>query len=288
MTLFVQLLLSGLMSGAVYALLAMGMVISFRASQVPNLAHGEAFAAAGLVTASASSAGLALPAAMLLGLATGAAMAVTVELVILRPRSSWSVPALLLATLGFAFLSRGVLILVFGSDPLSFAAITSAPPVRFAGAAIQMQGVILIVCALVACIGVYLLLRHTQLGLRLRASALNSDAAQLMGIDVKTTRLIAFLLAGLMAGLAALLLIPLTSVDFQTGLGMTLRGFIAAALAGMSETRAILSGLTLGLLEGIVGGYAGALFQDPIVFAGLIAVALLQSRKLRYGGVGRA
>ena len=78
------------------------------------------------------------------------------------------------------------------------------------------------------------------------------------------------------------------SVDFQTGLSMTVRGFIAAALAGMSESRAILCGFILGMFEAVVSGYIGALFQDPIVFAGLIGLALYQSRRMRYGGAARA
>ena len=85
-----------------------------------------------------------------------------------------------------------------------------------------------------------------------------------------------------------MLLVPLVSVDYQAGLSMTLRGFIAAALAGMSAPRAILAGFALGLAESLVTSQFGALAQDPIVFLLLIGVALWQSRKVRFGGSLRA
>jgi len=84
------------------------------------------------------------------------------------------------------------------------------------------------------------------------------------------------------------LLVPLVSVDYQTGLGMTLRGFIAAALAGMSAPRAIVAGMLLGLAESLVTWRFGALAQDPVVFLALIAVALWQSRAVTFGGSARA
>jgi branched-chain amino acid transport system permease protein len=80
----------------------------------------------------------------------------------------------------------------------------------------------------------------------------------------------------------------MVSVDYQSGLSMTLRGFIAASLAGMSPLRAILGGLGLGLAEALVTTYFGALAQDPVIFIVLIAVALWQSRHVQFGGTARA
>jgi branched-chain amino acid transport system permease protein len=135
---------------------------------------------------------------------------------------------------------------------------------------------------------VTLFLIATPLGRKLRATAENADAAELVGIDTDRMRLAAFTLAGLLGGLSAVLLVPLTSADFQSGLGMTLRGVIAATLAGMSPGLAIFGGLALGLAEALVITYFGALAQDPIIFLALIGIALFQSRKIRFGGTQRA
>jgi branched-chain amino acid transport system permease protein len=92
----------------------------------------------------------------------------------------------------------------------------------------------------------------------------------------------------LLGALAGVLLIPLIAVDFQSGLAMTLRGFIAAAISGMSPVGVIFSGLGLGLFESFVGAYLGALYQDPVMFCILIGVALWQARNIRFGGSRRA
>jgi branched-chain amino acid transport system permease protein len=105
---------------------------------------------------------------------------------------------------------------------------------------------------------------------------------------VERARLVAFGLSGALAGLTALLLVPMISVDYQSGLSMTLRGFIAAAISGMSPVLAIFAGFLLGLFEAGVGAYIGALYQDPVMFGILILVALWQSRAIRFGGVRRA
>ena len=88
--------------------------------------------------------------------------------------------------------------------------------------------------------------------------------------------------------MAAVLLVPLIAIDFQSGLAMTLRGFIAGAISGMSPLGVLASGLALGVFEAMVGAYLGALFQDPVMFVALIAVALWRTRAVRFGGGARA
>ena len=78
----------------------------------------------------------------------------------------------------------------------------------------------------------------------------------------------AYAIGGVLGALAGILLIPLIAVDFQSGLAMTLRGFIAAAIAGMSPVGVLISGLGLGVFELMIGAYFGALLQDPVIFWG--------------------
>ena len=207
---------------------------------------------------------------------------------ILRPRSEWPHGTLILITLGAAFVARGVMILLVGTDPVSFPALVDAAPIRFAGGAMPIQGIALVLLGFGVSAAVGLFLATTQSGKQLLATAENPFAAELLGVDVERARLIAYGIAGLLGGLAGILLIPLIAVDFQSGLAMTLRGFIAAAIAGMSPVGVLASGLGLGLFESMVGAYLGALFQDPVMFCVLILVALWQSRKIRFGGGRRA
>lgn len=288
MNLATQAIISGLMTGAVYALMGIGLVIVYRTSRILNLAHGECFAVAGIVAALAAARGL--PAWLGLPLAVCASIALSLALYrfVLRPRTHWPMPALVLATLAVAFLMRGVMIALMGPDPVSFPTQVAGPPLRFAGGALPLQGLVLIVVGFAASLAVAALLRFTFLGKQLQATAENPAVTQLLGVNVERARMLAFGLSGALAGLSALLLVPMISVHYQSGLPMTLRGFIAAAISGMSPVLSIFAGFVLGLFEAGVSAYFGALYQDPVMFGILILVALWQSRTIRFGGVRRA
>jgi branched-subunit amino acid ABC-type transport system permease component len=283
-----QAIISGLMMGAVYALLATGLTIVYHTAQIVNIAHGESYAVAGIVTAVVAGRGVPLWIAMVAGIVVAVFFALLLERVLLRPRRSWSINSLILVTLAVAFFSRGVLDLLVGADPVSFARLFVGRPLRIAGGVLPWQGLWLIAVGFLSAIAVPLFLSGTRLGRQLRAAAENPDAAELMGVNVNFARALAFAIAGAYGALGALLLIPMVSVDFQSGLAMTMRGFIAAALGGMSPVLAIACGLFLGLAEAFVTTYWGALAKDPVVFLALIGIALWQSRHIRFGGSLRA
>lgn len=288
MNLLSQTFISGLMAGSVYALLAVGLIIVYRTSRILNLAYGETYAVAGIGAALLAGAGLPLWLSLVLALALAIVFSAALDKYVLQPRAHWPVSTLILITLGVAFLSRGVLIVLAGVDPLSFPRWVAGKPLFILGGALPAQGLLLIVAGIAAAVAVTVLLARTRFGKQLHACAANPDAAELLGINVGRARIAAFGLAGLLGGLAAILLIPLIAVDYQAGLGMTMRGFIAAALAGMIPGRGVVAGLALGIFEALVSAYLGALAQDPIVFLVLIGIALWQSRKIRYGGGMRA
>jgi len=288
MNVFTQAIYSGLMSGVVYALLATGLVLAFHTSRVVNLAHGESYALAGLVAATLTGGGWSLWIALPAAIAAAVVFSILVERFLLWPRRDWPLGSLILVTLAAAFLTRGVLQVAMGIDPLSFTRLVTGPPLRFAGGAMPRQGLALVIVGLVATLAVTAFLQHSRFGRQMHATAENPDMSALLGIDIGRIRLVSFGIAGVLGALGAVLLVPLVSVDYQTGLGMTLRGFIAAALAGMSPTIAVASGLGLGLAEALVTSYFGALAQDPIIFIALISVALWQSRKILFGGSTRA
>jgi branched-chain amino acid transport system permease protein len=283
-----QAIFSGSMMGVVYALMAVGLVIVFHTSRIVNIAQGECFAIGGIVASVVAAQKLPLWMALGAGIALAVVFSLVLERVLLRPRRAWSMNSLILVTLAVAFFVRGVLNVFVGSSPVSFPRLFVGPPLRFAGGVLPLQGLGLIVIGLLAALAVPLFLAKTRLGWQLRAAAENSDAAELMGVNVDFVRSVAFAIAGVYGALAALLLVPMVSVDFQSGLGMTMRGFIAAALGGMSPLLAIACGLFLGLAEAFVTTYWDALAKDPIVFLALIGIALWQSRDIRFGGSLRA
>jgi branched-subunit amino acid ABC-type transport system permease component len=284
-----QAIMSGIMMGAVYALLSIGLVIVYQTAHVINLAHGEAYSIAGIVVSTGVAAQL-LPVwvAVFAAIAAAIMFSVAVERFLLRPRRSWSHNALILVTLAAALFMRGVLYTLIGADAISFPRLVSGAPFRIAGGALPPQGLLLIVAGFVLALAIPLFLSGTKLGRQLRAAAENPDAAQLMGVNVDRARVLAFAIAGAYGAIGAVLLVPLVSVDFHAGLDMTMRGFIAAALAGMSPLWAILCSLLLGLGEAFVATYFDTLAKDPVVFFTLIGIAAWRSRKIRFGGTRRA
>ena len=288
MNLLTQAVISGLMIGAVYAFLGIGLVLVYRTARVLNLAHGESFAITGIAAAMLAKSGLPLPAALALAILIAVAFALSLHRFVLRPRADWPAGTLILITLGAAFVVRGVLILVAGTDPVSFPVLFSGASLRIAGGVIPPQGIALVLVGFGGSAAVAVYLAMTRSGKQLLAAAENPYAAELLGVNVERARLTAYGIGALLGALAGGLLIPLIAVDFQSGLAMTLRGFIAAAISGMSPIGVVLSGLGLGLFESMVGAYLGALYQDPVMFGLLIAVALWQSRHIRFGGTRRA
>ena len=288
MNLLTQAVISGLMIGAVYAFLGIGLVLVYRTARILNLAHGESFAITGVAAAMLVKAGVPLAAALALGVLIAMAFALSLHRFVLRPRAEWPAGTLILITLGAAFVVRGVLILVAGTDPVSFPVLFQGASLRIAGGVIPPQGIALVALGFGVSAGVALYLAMTRSGKQLLAAAENPYAAELLGVNVERARLTAYGIGALLGAFAGVLLIPLIAVDFQSGLAMTLRGFIAAAISGMSPIGVVFSGLGLGLFESMVGAYLGALYQDPVMFGLLIAVALWQSRHIRFGGTRRA
>ena len=277
------------MMGAVYAMLSIGLVIVYQTAHVINLAYGEAYSIAGSVVATIAAAQfLPIWLAVFAGIAAAILFSVAVERFLLRPRRAWSHNALILVTLAAALFMHGVLFTLIGSDAVSFPRLISGAPFRIAGGGCRRKACFSIVVGFVLAPAIPFFLSGTQLGRQLRAAAENPDAAQLMGVNVDRARILAFGIAGAYGAIGAVLLVPLVSVDFHTGLDMTMRGFIAAALAGMSPLWAIVCGLGLGLGEAFVTSYFDTLAKDPIVFLILIGIAVWRSRNIRFGGTGRA
>jgi branched-chain amino acid transport system permease protein len=285
---FTQAVISGLMTGAVYTFLGIGLVLVYRTARILNLAHGETFALAGVTAGLVARTGLPLSVTAALAVVVALVFSVSLHRFVLRPRADWPPATLILITLGAAFVVRGVLFLAAGTDPISFPPLFGGTAFRFLGGAVPPQGIALIVLGFGTSAAVGVFLSRTRSGKQLLAAAEDPYAAELLGVNVERARLIAYAIAGMLGGLAAVLLIPLIAVDYQAGLSMTMRGFIAAAICGMSPVGVIASGLALGLFEALVGVYFGALYQDPVMFCILILVALWQSRKIRFGGGVRA
>lgn len=290
MGLLIQAIVDGLTNGSAYALMATGLVMYYRSSRIINLAHGESFVVAALSTLLATRAGLPLILGITIGLLISALLAVAVERILIRPRLDWSPSMIVILTLGLAFLLRGIFRIIGGTSPYSSPYLINLPVVRLGPAVTHPQSLLLIGVTVIVGLGLVALFRATSLGKAMTAAAENPMASQLVGINIDGLRMASFGIAGLLGGIAAALIVPLSFVDYSRGLSLVLQGFVAAALASMFYPgRAIIAGLALGVMEGLVATYANPLYRTPFVFGVVLLAALIYlSRAVSFGGAARA
>lgn len=290
MALLFQAIYSGLVNGSVYGLLGLGLVLCFRSTRMVNLAHGQTYVAAALVTVKVVGAGAPLIVGIVCGLLVAVIFSVALERWILRPRSSWQPQQLIIVVVGVSLAAEGVAYLLLGPDDFSFASLAGSGTVKVFGAIFTWEGIVVIAMLVVGALLVSWILHGTVFGQAMSASAENPRTAALLGINVGTMRMVSYAVAGLLGGLSAVLVVPLSSFTYEDGLTLTLLGYIAAALAAMrSPLGACVAGLVVGVAESLVGAYVNQLLAQPLVLGVLmIAAVTVLSRRIRFGGVVRA
>jgi branched-chain amino acid transport system permease protein len=290
MALFLQTIFSSLVNGSVFALTGVGIVLCYRSSGIVNLAQGETFMIAGILTAKLVGWGVPLGLAGLAGIVAAALAALLFERLVLRSRLHWRPERLIIVTVGVAFLAEGLADRLVGADQYGFGSVLNGPPLIAGGAAISQQGVLLVAVTVVIGAGLVWFFRRTLLGQAMTASAENPQASSLLGVNVGLMRQISFGLAGLLGGISAFLVVPSSTVTFNSGLPLTLSGFAVAAFANMTHPgRALAGGFALALGEGLVGSYLSPTLETPLAFGVLLVAGVAYlARSERFAGARRA
>jgi branched-subunit amino acid ABC-type transport system permease component len=282
-----QILIGGLTTGAVYALIAVGMSLVYSISRVINLAQGGFVVLAALLAVTLQSRfklpfWLDVPAVILVLVALHAGL----ELVVIRPAARRATAErMLLVSVGVLQATGGFLLLVWGNQPYTMAPFTGFSSLHLAGVLVPTQALWVWGALALSVAGLWLMLHRTSLGLVLRATAESPTAARLMGVDADLMRLLAFVIAGGMAALAGTTIIPLTFAGFETTVPYAVNGFIAAVLGGLGRVWAAVSGgVLLGVLVAVFGRYTSGTLAE--VFAIALLIVLLLVRPSGLFGVG--
>ncbi len=277
---FLQVASSGLTLGSVYGAIALGIILIHNVTGVLNLAQGEFLILGGLsmytlwgqwewpfVLAFAASVGL----TALLGLA--------LQRLALKPAKDAPLAILFVITLAVAFLLQGSFLLIWGSDPMSLPSILGRDPINLLGVRLRPDTLLVFGMVVVLTLFIWFFFTRTSLGKALRASAENPRAASMIGINVDRVQDIAFLLAGVICGIAGVLIAPITFLSFNAGFNFTVKGVVAALIAGANNPYGgLVGGLVLGVLEAFGAAYISSLFQDAMVFT--VLLVLLAGRTL--------
>jgi branched-chain amino acid transport system permease protein len=280
----VQVLLSGLQIGCIYALMALSFYLILSATGILNFAQGEWMMVSGVLGLTLIGYGVPYPAAVVASVLGAAALALLSERLIIRPLQNRSAPQaiMLLALFGIMLVVRYGTGVVHGrlEEPLPGPAgnhvFVLADSVFVFAQTLVVYGTTVAVFA-----GVVLFIRRTWLGRSLRAAALDPLAASLIGVDLNRVRMAAFGLGGLVAAIVAWLYAPLYAVGYLTGAIPGIKGFIALFVGGMaSPFGALVGGLLLGVLEVTVSRYLPSIYSEGIAFVLLMLILFVRPNGL--------
>jgi branched-chain amino acid transport system permease protein len=286
----IQIVIGGLLQGAVFAVIALGFSLVFRVTGVINLSQG-AFCVLGallMYTFQVSWGWPTLMAAVAASVCTGAVGLVLGAISFVPALPRLSVSSMLMLTAGLLTLLQGLSLIGWSSQPYALPPFSGEAPVVLAGIRIPTQGfwVAGIVASIIAIL--WFLVQRTTLGTALRACAENRTAARLMGIGVPRMTLLSFGLAALIAGISGIAVAPIASLEFDTGGYFTNFGFIAVAIGGVgSFMGAVGGGLFLGVAEQVAAGYVSSLFANALALLVLLAVLLWRPNGLFASGPAR-
>ena len=278
----IQLIVSGTATGAIYALAALGFTLLWQASGTINFAQGEFVMLPAFAMLFCVAMGAPLWLAFLLTcIAAMLVLGVAFKLLIVDPLIKHGVIPLVIATLGFAIVMKTAVRAGFSAEAHQFA--SPFPPGQFAIAGVNVSyadvGTLLIAGLIV--LGLQAFVTRTVTGRAMQAVAQNTDAARVLGINVKRMVLYTFLINAVLACVAALLVTPTYLAKFDMGESLGLKAFLAAIIGGFNQTRgALLGGVLIGVLENLVGFYWSPAYKEGVALMLFLVVILVRPEGL--------
>ncbi len=270
---FLQYLFSGITSGAIYAVIAVGFSMLYSATDLINFAHGEFVMLGALCLVTMKAIGMPLPIAFLNAVLIVGLIGLIFERLAIRPVKRPQPIVLVIITVGASIFFRGMAMILWGKDTYSVPPFSDHPPIIISGAALLPQSlwILFIVLAVVACL--YLFYQKTLTGKAMQACAISKKAAWLMGIPAKWMVSLSFLLSAAMGAVAGVIIAPITMCSYDMGTMLGLKGFCAAMLGGLGSLwGALLGGFLLGILEAMGVGFFSSSIKDAIAFLLLLFI----------------
>jgi branched-chain amino acid transport system permease protein len=281
---FAQQVAAGVREGAIYAGLALALVIIYRSTRVINFAQGEMATFTTFIAWSLMNHGLSFWAAFPIVLAIAFTGGVAVERLLIRPVENASVLTIVIVTLGLALLLNGLMYLIWGGPNRQFRGPFSTRTIDVGGVPVSVQdiGIVVTSLALVAVLAVFF--RFTKVGLGMRAAAVNPDSSRLVGVRVGWMLALGWGIAAVLGAVSGMMIAPVVFLDPNMMQTILLYAFAAAVLGGLdSPIGAVVGGLLLGVTITLLGryvGFIGSTLKLPMALL-LILVLLL----MRPGGL---
>ena len=270
-----QFIITGLTIGAIYAIVAMGFNIIHNATGIVNFAQCEFISLGGMFMYTLV---VLCKVPMILGfvvsMAAVAIIGALMERGPIRYARSKETIVLIFLTIGLSGTMRGTAQQIWGTDNVGVPSFSGEVAIHLPlGATIVPQHIWIFGISLLVMIGLHYFFKKTLTGKAMRATAVNRRAAALMGISVNRMVLFSFALSGGLGAVAGIIIAPITTTSYDTGIMLGLKGFAAAILGGYGNfAGAILGGLILGILESLGAGLIASQYKDAMAFLVLLLV----------------
>ncbi|MEH0294820.1 branched-chain amino acid ABC transporter permease [Agrobacterium sp. CCNWLW71] len=290
MSQFLQVLLSGLATGSIYALVAIGFTLVWQAAQTVNFAQGEfVMLPAFFVLAGMTIFGLPPWAALILGLAVAIlVLGLLFKKLIIEPILPHGGITLIIATMALGILLKESAKEFYSAEAQPFPSLFPNSPIDIFGAVLSMQDLMNLVISLSVVVLLTLFLNRTRTGRCMQATAQNPAVAEILGVNVKRMILYTFLINAALATLASFLITPVYLAKFSNGETLGLIAFIAAIVGGFNQIRgALAGGLLIGVLDNLTAAYVTAEYRAALPLVLLIAIILVRPQGILGTSEGR-
>jgi branched-chain amino acid transport system permease protein len=270
-----QFVFSGLTVGAIYALVALGFTLIYKASDIINFSQGEFVMLGGMTTVFAAQAGVPLPFAAAIAIITTTAIGLALHRFAIEPARGATPVALIMITIGASIFLRGTAQIVFDRRFHSLPPLFGADPIQFGGATILPQSLVVLASAAVIVIALWLFIERTIFGKAVIATAANRLAARLVGIDTRRIVAFSFAVSAAIGAIAGVLITPIALTSYDAGTLLALKGFAAAMLGGIgSAPGAVVGGILIGMFEALAAGYLSSNYKDAVAFLIILIVLI--------------
>jgi branched-chain amino acid transport system permease protein len=277
-----DLIIAGLATGAIYALVAVGFTLLWQTSQTINFAQGEFVMLPAFLMLAVMHLGAPFWLAILVGvLLSMLLLGLAFKMLLVDPMLRHGVLPLAIATMALAIGIKEAVKQFFSAEASPFPSIVPAGDVDILGRAVSLQSIGVFVVAIVAVIGLNALLNRTSLGHQMQATAQNPTVARIIGVPVERMILFAFLINAALVVLAALLITPIYLAKFSSGETLGLAAFIAAIVGGFNSVRgAVAGGLLIGIVDNLAAAYVSTQYRAAVPLVLLIAIILFRPQGL--------
>lgn len=270
MAIFNQLLINGIIAGAIYALVASGFSLIYSTNRFIHFAHGVVVAfSAYMLYLFFSLLGIDFGFAVLLSLIFTIFLGYGFNSLIYRNfrKRKASNSVLLIASFGLLILMESLILLFFGADVKTIGFIRVAKGIEFLGAIITPLQIFIVICSVLLFIGLFLFMKKTKIGKAMRAVSDNKDVAETVGINSEKIYSWSFVIGSFIAGIAGILIGLEQNLQPIMGTNLIIKGFTAAIIGGIGHVHgAILGALLLGLAENFGIWYLPSGYKDAIAF----------------------